>query len=63
MPPLPTDFIFPEACKPICEKLLTLPWQKTKHLIWNLRKKQAEKRKKRTIMFTQNGGNQRCVVV
>ena len=25
MPPLPTDFIFPEACKPICEKLLTLP--------------------------------------
>ena len=25
MPPLPTDFIFPQACKPICEKLLTLP--------------------------------------
>ena len=25
MPPLPADFIHPRACKPICEKSLTLP--------------------------------------
>ena len=33
MPPLPTDFIFPEACKPICEKLLTLPFPKGAFMI------------------------------
>ena len=34
MPPLPADFIHARACKPICEKYLTLP-----HLLrtWNFR--------------------------
>ena len=27
MPPLLADFIHHRVCKPICEKLLTLPWK------------------------------------
>ena len=27
MPPLPADFIHARACKPICEKYLTLPFK------------------------------------
>ena len=62
-PPLLDDFIHPRDCKPICEKLLTLPVQieavnKKEICLWYF----AVKRKitaKLAVIFLKNGGPNR----
>ncbi|WP_207738262.1 hypothetical protein, partial [Anaeromassilibacillus sp. 1001302B_160321_C8] len=35
MPPLLADFSHARACKPFCEKYLTLPWNQVK-MLWDM---------------------------